>query len=104
MQQQLRQCYNALTMVDEAKQHAISYLLINVFTPGMIQPQQIEIALPPSEGTAVNFTYDLEQDRELIERRYASENSCCMPLHGGPSHVENSDGGGKGVLLAVPPS
>ncbi len=74
MQQQLRQCYNALTMVDEAKQHAISYLLINVFTPGMIQPQQIEIAVPPSEGTAVNFNDDLEQDWELIERRYASEN------------------------------
>src|SRR2546421_475038 len=74
IQRQLHQCYNALTMVDEAKQHAISHLLINVFTPGMIQPQQIEIALPPSEGTAVKFNYDREQDRELIERRYESEN------------------------------
>jgi two-component system response regulator YesN len=74
MQRQLQQCYNTLTMVDEAKQHAISHLLINVFTPGMTQPQGIEVALPSSEGTAVKFKYELEQDRELIERRYESEN------------------------------
>src|SRR6266700_2788786 len=42
MQRQLHQCYNTLTMVDEAKQHAISHLLINVFKPGMTQPQRIE--------------------------------------------------------------
>ena len=87
MQQQLHQCYNALTMVDEAKQHAISHLLINVFTPGMIQPQQIEIAVPPSEGTAVPFTYDLEQDRELIERRYESENKLLHAIAKGDPHV-----------------
>ena len=87
MQQQLHQCYNALTMVDEAKQHAISHLLINVFTPGMIQPQQIEIAVPPSEGTVVPFTYDLEQDRELIERRYESENKLLHAIAKGDPHV-----------------
>jgi YesN/AraC family two-component response regulator len=87
MQRQLHQCYNTLTMVDEAKQHAISYLLINVFTPGMIQPQQMEIALPPSEGTAVKFNYDLEQDRELIERRYASENKLLHAITRGDPHM-----------------
>ncbi len=61
-------------MVDEAKQQAISYLLVNVFSPGMIQPQRIEIALPSAESTVVKFNADLEQDRELIERRYESEN------------------------------
>src|SRR5207302_1062930 len=60
MQRQLQQGYNTLTMVDEAKQYAISYLLINVFTPGMIQPQRIEIALPPSESTAVKFPIQIE--------------------------------------------
>ncbi len=74
MQRQLHQCYNTLTMVDEAKQHAISHLLINVFKPGMTQPQRIETALPPLEGMAVKFKYDQEQDRELIERRYEIEN------------------------------
>src|SRR5205823_14589704 len=74
MQRQLQQGYNTLTLVDEAKQQAISYLLINVFTPGMTQPQRIEVALPLSAGTAVKFKYDLEQDRELIERRYEVEN------------------------------
>jgi two-component system response regulator YesN len=74
MQRQLQQGYTMLTMVDEAKQQAISYLLINVLTPGMIQPQRMEIALPPSESTAVKFNDDLEQDRALIERRYESEN------------------------------
>ena len=74
MQRQLQQCYNALTMVDEAKQRAISYLLINVFIPGMIQPQRIESALSSSESTAMKFNDDLEQDRALIERRYESEN------------------------------
>jgi len=87
IQRQLHQCYNALTMVDEAKQHAISHLLINVFTPGMIQPQQIEIALPPSEGTAVKFNYDREQDRELIERRYESENKLLHAITRGDLHM-----------------
>ena len=74
MQRQLQQGYTTLTMVDEAKRQAISYILINVFTPGMIQPQRIEIALPSEDGTAVKFNVDLEQDRALIERRYESEN------------------------------
>jgi AraC-like DNA-binding protein len=40
----------------------------------MIQSQRIEIALPSSESTVMKFNDDLEQDRELIERRYESEN------------------------------
>src|SRR5213080_2898368 len=36
MQRQLQQGYTTLTMVDEAKRQAISYILINVFTPRMI--------------------------------------------------------------------
>ncbi len=87
IQRQLQQCYNALTMVDEAKQHAISHLLINVFTPGMTQPQQIEIALSPSEGTAVKFNDDLEQDRKLIERRYESENKLLHAITRGDPHM-----------------
>src|SRR2546430_6181133 len=87
IQRQLHQCYNALTMVDEAKLHAISHLLINVFTPGIIQPQQIEIALPPSEGTAVKFNDDREQDRELIERRYESENKLLHAITRGDPHM-----------------
>ncbi|HET9919821.1 MAG TPA: hypothetical protein VFQ30_08280, partial [Ktedonobacteraceae bacterium] len=74
MQRQLQQGYTTLTMVDEAKQQAISSLLINVFPLGMMQPQRIEIALPSEDGTAVNFNDDLEQDRVLIERRYEGEN------------------------------
>src|SRR5438876_8134031 len=74
-------------MVDKAKQHAISHLLINVFTPGMIQPQLIETALPPSESTAVKFQYDLEQDRELIERRYESENKLLHAIANGDPHL-----------------
>ena len=74
MQRQLQQGYSALTMVDEAKKQAISYLLINVFTPGMIQPQLVEIDLPSEDGTAVKFNGVLEQDRALIERRYEIEN------------------------------
>ncbi len=74
MRRQLQQSYTTLTMLDEAKLQAVSYLLINVFTPGMRQPQWMEIALPSQDGTAVNFTADLEQDRALIERRYEGEN------------------------------
>ena len=74
MQRQLQQCYTTLTMVDEAKQQAISYLLNNVFSSGMIQPQRIETALPSAESAVVKFNDDLEQDRELIERRYEGEN------------------------------
>jgi two-component system, response regulator YesN len=87
MQQQLLQSYNALTMVDEAKKQAISYLLSNVFTPEMIQPQQIEIVLPPSDGTAVYSRHDLEQDRELIEKRYESENKLLHAIAKGDPHL-----------------
>src|SRR5437016_957925 len=52
MQRQLHQCYNTLTMVDEAKQHAISHLLINVFKPGMTQPQRIPAKIRGEGGKA----------------------------------------------------
>ncbi len=101
IQRQLQQCYNALTMVDEAKQHAISHLLINVFIPGMIQPQQIEIALPPSEGTAVKFNDDLERDWELIERRYESENKLLHAItRGDPHMLKTAMEEGKGISWA----
>jgi two-component system, response regulator YesN len=87
MQRQLQQGYTTLTMVDEAKQQAISYLLINVLTPGMRQQQRIEIALPPSEDTAVKFNDDLEQDRILIERRYESENKLLHAIAKGDPHL-----------------
>ena len=89
MHRQLQQGYNTLPMVDEAKQQAISCLLINVFTPGMIQPQRIEIALPPSdsENTAVKFTDALEQDRALIERRYGVENKLLQAIAKGDTQM-----------------
>jgi len=87
MQRQLQQGYSTLTMVDEAKQQAISSLLINVFTPGMIQPQLIEIALPSEDGTAVKFNDDLKQDRALIERRYESENKLLHAVAKGDPHM-----------------
>src|SRR6266487_562510 len=98
MQRQLQQGYNTLTMVDEAKQYAISYLLINVFTPGMIQPQRIEIALPPSESTAVKFNDDLVQDRALIERRYESENKLLHAIaKGDPQLLKQAMEESKGI-------
>ncbi|MFL5657827.1 MAG: helix-turn-helix transcriptional regulator [Ktedonobacteraceae bacterium] len=87
MQRQLQQCFTTLTMVDEAKQQAISYVLINVLMPGMIEPQRIEIAVPSSENTAVKFKYDLEQDRTLIERRYEVENKMLHAIVKGNPHL-----------------
>ncbi len=87
MQRQLQQGYNALTMVDEAKQSAISLLLINVFTPGMRRPQRVEVTSPLSEGVAVKFKYNLEQDRGLIERRYEIENKLLHAIAKGDPHL-----------------
>src|SRR5256714_2725700 len=98
MQRQLRQGYSALTMVDEAKLQAISSLLINVFTPGMMQPQRIEIALPSEDGTAVKFNNDLEQDRALIESRYESENKLLHAIaRGDPQLLEQAMEESKGI-------
>jgi two-component system, response regulator YesN len=85
-QRQLQQAYNTLTMVEEAKQQAISHLLINAFTPGMRQPQRVEVALPLSESVAVKFKYNLEQDRGLIERRYEVENKLLHAIARGDPH------------------
>jgi two-component system, response regulator YesN len=87
MQRQLQQSYTTLPMIDEAKQQAISALLINVLTSAMRQPQRIEIALPSEDGTAVKFTTDLEQDRALIERRYESENKLLHAIAKGDLQV-----------------
>jgi two-component system, response regulator YesN len=98
MQRQLQQYYNTLTMVDEAKQHAIGYLLINIFSSGMRQPRLIETALPLSEGTAVKFKYDLEQNRELVERRYEVENKILRAIaKGNPHMLKKATGEFKGI-------
>src|SRR5947209_12513997 len=87
IQRQLQQSYNTLTMINEAKQSAISRLLINVFTSVMTQPQRIEVTLPLSEGAVVKFKYNLEQDRELIERRYEIENNLLHAIAKGDPHL-----------------
>jgi two-component system, response regulator YesN len=98
MQRQLQQYYNTLTMVDEAKQHAIGYLLINIFSSGMRQPRLIETALPLSDGTAVKFKYDLEQNRELVERRYEVENKILRAIaKGNPHMLKKATGEFKGI-------
>lgn len=73
-QKQLQQSYNALPLVDETKQQAIGFCLTNLFAPGMHQPQLIEVAFPVSEDFSRLFTGDLEQNWELIARRYENEN------------------------------
>jgi AraC-like DNA-binding protein len=98
MQRQLQQGYSTLTMVDEAKQQAISSLLINVFAPEMIQPQRIDITLPSEDGTAVKFNDDLEQDRALIERRYESENKLLHVIaRGDPQLLKQAMEESKGI-------
>lgn len=87
MQKQLQQCYDTLTIVDEAKQQAISYLLINMFTPGMVQPQRIAVTLPASEHIAVKLNANLERDRKLIERRYELENKLLHAIAKGDHHM-----------------
>ncbi len=87
MERQLHQGYNTLKMVDERKQDAISHLLINVFTPGMRQPQRIETALPFSERTAVQFNADLEQDRALSESRFRVGNKLSHAIEKGDPHM-----------------
>lgn len=74
MQKQLQQNYNVLPIVEEAKQQAIGYLLINLFTPGILLPQLIEASMPFSEDTARTFGRVLEQNKGLIEKRYEIEN------------------------------
>lgn len=73
-QKQLQQSYNALPLVDEAKQQAIGFLLCNMFAPGMLQPQPVGATLPLTEGPLRRSMVALEQNKELIEKRYASEN------------------------------
>lgn len=74
MQRQLQQYYNTLTMIDEARQQAIGFLLTNLFSAGWRQPQLVETVLPLSEGIAVKITSELEQNREVVEKRYEVEN------------------------------
>jgi AraC-like DNA-binding protein len=53
----------------------------------MKQPQLIETVLPLPEGTAVKFKYDLEQNRELVERRYEIENKILHAIAKGDPHA-----------------
>lgn len=87
MQKQLQQSYNTLPMVDEAKQHAIAHLLINMFAPGILQPQLIEATLPLSAGPARKFAVALEQNRERIEKRYEFENKILHAIATGDSRL-----------------
>jgi AraC-like DNA-binding protein len=90
MQSELQQYYNTLPMIDEAKQQAISYLLINIFTQGLIEPQLIEInSVPPEESSAVKFNgvQEQEQDPELIEKRYEIENKVLHAITKGDPHL-----------------
>jgi two-component system response regulator YesN len=84
MQRQLQQYYNSLTMVNEAKRQAIGYLLINICLPGMRQTQLIETAL---DDSAVKFKYELDQNRELVERRYEVENKILHAVAKGDPHM-----------------
>jgi two-component system, response regulator YesN len=90
MQSELQQYYNMLPMIDITKQQAISFLLINMFTTAMIQPQVIEInSSHPEDSTAVKFNgvQEREQDRELIEKRYEIENNVLHAITKGDSHL-----------------
>ncbi len=91
MQRQLQQSYNSLTMIDEAKQQAIGFLLTNIFSSGWRQPQLVETLLPLAEGTAVKFKYELEQNRELVERRYEVENQILHAItQGNPRQLKQA--------------
>ncbi len=74
MQRQLQQYYNTLTMLDEAKQHAIGTLLMNIFLSDIKSVQMVETVLPLADEGEGKFTYELEQNRQLVEKRYEHEN------------------------------
>lgn len=87
MQRQLQQYYNTLTMVDEAKLSAIGFFLINLFLTGMRQPQLVENVVPLAEGASVKFKYEMEQNRELVERRYEVENKILYAITQGDERL-----------------
>ena len=90
MQSELQQYYNTLPMIDIAKRQAISFLLVNMLTEGMIQPRLIEInSSPPEESAAVKFNgvQEQEQDRELIEKRYEIENNVLHAITKGDARL-----------------
>ena len=87
MQRQLQQYYNILTMVNEAKLSAIGFFLINLFLPGLRQPQLVESVVPLAEGASVKFKYEMEQNRELVERRYDVENKILYAITQGDAHL-----------------
>jgi YesN/AraC family two-component response regulator len=86
-QKQLQQYYATLTMVDEAKRQAIGYLLINIALPGTREPQLIETDAPSAEGAAVKFKYELEQNREIVEKRYTVENKILHAITNGDAQM-----------------
>lgn len=87
MQKQLQQSYNTLPMVDEAKQHAIASLLLNIFAPDILHPQLIEASLPLSESPVRKFAVTLEQNQEMIEKRYEIENNILHAITTGDSRL-----------------
>jgi two-component system, response regulator YesN len=87
MQKQLQQSYNTLPMVEEAKQQAIAHLLINMFAPGILQPQLIEATLPLTAGSVRRFAVALEQNREMIEKRYKIENNILHAIATGDARL-----------------
>lgn len=91
IQRQLQQYYSTMTMVDDTKQQAIGFLLVNIFSSGWRQPQLVETVLPLSEGTSVKFTRELEQNRELVERRYEVENKILHAItQGNPQRLKQA--------------
>ncbi len=87
VQQKLQQSYNAITIIDEARQSVISYLIYNMFICTTKQPQHIEIILPHAEDIAARFKYAQEQDRTVIEKRYAFENKILHAINTGDSQT-----------------
>jgi two-component system response regulator YesN len=86
MQKELQQSYNTLPLVDEEKQHAIGFLLHNMFAPGLEQPQLIDTPLPVPEDPPQRFVVALEHNRELIEKRYELENAILHAIRTGNTH------------------
>ncbi len=87
MQKELQQSYNTLPFLDEEKKQAIGFLLHNMFVPGLEQPQLIDTTLPVPEDPPRLFVVALENNRELIEKRYELENAILHAIRTGNTHL-----------------
>ncbi len=85
LQRQLQHSYNLLPMLDEAKQDAISYFLINVVPLQMRRPHRMQTVLPLSERPALPSPSDLQQARALVESRYEIANKLMHAIAKGDS-------------------